>query len=249
MIPLMDGSRDRIERQTSMPLPSGSRASSTATCGRSAGMIRSASLAEPLSPTTTRSSSDSNRSRRPWRTISWSSSRKIRVRGSCSDGCSRDDPAGHVLGGDREEQGAGTGRPGERLLVRRRPGSSSGLRPAWTMPAHQHAPAGAGHVELVHLERNPADVRGARPGPRTERSGRRSSRPSARRSPAGSEDRPASSSRPDRWCGPTRVRHSVAGSEVNRRAVHQVDIAQASRTDRCQVQSRISGRSSRCSTM
>ena len=36
--PLIDGSTDRTSRHTSMPLPSGRRASSTATSGRSAGM-------------------------------------------------------------------------------------------------------------------------------------------------------------------------------------------------------------------
>ena len=77
--PLIDGSTDRTSRQTSMPLPSGSRASSTATSGRSAGMRCAASTAEPDSPTTSMSPSRCSRSRTPARTTSWSSSRKTRI--------------------------------------------------------------------------------------------------------------------------------------------------------------------------
>ena len=43
----ISGARDRISRQTSMPEPSGSRPSRTATSGRRAGMRRVASAAEP----------------------------------------------------------------------------------------------------------------------------------------------------------------------------------------------------------
>ena len=44
---LMDGSTERTSRQTSMPVPSGSRPSRIATSGRSAGIRRAASWAEP----------------------------------------------------------------------------------------------------------------------------------------------------------------------------------------------------------
>ena len=55
--PWMDGSTARTSRQTSMPLPSGRRASRMATSGRSAGIRRVASCAEPDSPTTSMSPS------------------------------------------------------------------------------------------------------------------------------------------------------------------------------------------------
>ena len=51
----ISGWRERISRQTSTPLPSGRRTSSTATSGRVAGMRRSASSAVPASPTTSMS--------------------------------------------------------------------------------------------------------------------------------------------------------------------------------------------------
>src|SRR3954453_3588412 len=76
---LMVGSTDRRSRQTSTPLPSGSRPSRTATSGRRAGMRCPASTADPDSPTTSMSSSASSRSRSPRRTTSWSSSRYTRI--------------------------------------------------------------------------------------------------------------------------------------------------------------------------
>src|SRR6476469_5025906 len=75
----IEGSTERTSRQVSMPEPSGSRASSSATAGRRAGIRRVASSAEPDSPTTSKSSSSSSSSRSPRRTISWSSSRKRRM--------------------------------------------------------------------------------------------------------------------------------------------------------------------------
>ena len=51
----ISGWRDRTSRQTSTPLPSGSRTSSTATSGAVAGMRPSASSAVPASPTTSMS--------------------------------------------------------------------------------------------------------------------------------------------------------------------------------------------------
>ena len=70
MITLIDGSTERISRHTSMPLPSGSRASRIATSGRSAGMRRAASCAEPESPTTSMPSSVESNSLSPRRTSS-----------------------------------------------------------------------------------------------------------------------------------------------------------------------------------
>ena len=170
----MEGSRDRIDRHTSIPLPSGSRASSTATCGRSAGMIRSASFADPLSPTTTRSSSDSNRSRRPCRTISWSSSRKIRVRPPRADPPRRDSaftrstrPEITCSGADRRGPGYGHRAPtGSAPRCVHSPGSSSGLAAALDHAPHEHGPAGArAEIELVHLEGHPAGVRSSARAP------------------------------------------------------------------------------------
>ena len=67
------GARDRISRQTDTPSPSGSRTSSTATAGRSAGIWASAADAVLASPITWMSGSASKRTRTPRRTISWSS--------------------------------------------------------------------------------------------------------------------------------------------------------------------------------
>ena len=64
------GELDRTSRQTSMPLPSGSRTSRMATSGRVGGMRASASAAVDASPTTSMSSSASSSERRPVRTIS-----------------------------------------------------------------------------------------------------------------------------------------------------------------------------------
>ena len=64
------GILDRISRHTVTPSPSGSRTSSTATSGRSAGILASADAAVPASPTTTMPGSDSSRSFTPRRTIS-----------------------------------------------------------------------------------------------------------------------------------------------------------------------------------
>ena len=64
------GWRDRISRQTSTPLPSGRRTSSTATSGWTAGILASASAAVPASPTTSTPSSISRSERRPARTTS-----------------------------------------------------------------------------------------------------------------------------------------------------------------------------------
>ena len=72
----ISGIRDRISRQTETPSPSGSRTSSTATSGRSAGILASADAAVPASPMTVISGSASSMSLTPRRTISWSSSRK-----------------------------------------------------------------------------------------------------------------------------------------------------------------------------
>ena len=62
---LIEESMERMSRHTSMPEPSGSRPSRMATCGRSAGMRRVASWAEPDSPTTTMSPSLSSSSLMP----------------------------------------------------------------------------------------------------------------------------------------------------------------------------------------
>src|SRR5665647_649880 len=77
--PAIDGSWDRTSRHTSIPEPSGSLASKIATSGRSAGMRREASTAEPDSPTTSKSLTVSSSSRSPRRTISWSSRRNMRI--------------------------------------------------------------------------------------------------------------------------------------------------------------------------
>ena len=69
----------RMSRHTSTPLPSGSRTSSMATSGCRAGIRLRASATVPASPTTSRSSVDSRRDRRPVRTISWSSRRNTRI--------------------------------------------------------------------------------------------------------------------------------------------------------------------------
>src|SRR5581483_6202655 len=81
MMHLTSGWFDRTSRHTSMPLSASppSRTSSTATSGCVAGMRLRACSAVVASPTTVRSSSASRRSRRPRRTISWSSSRNTFV--------------------------------------------------------------------------------------------------------------------------------------------------------------------------
>ena len=72
---LIVGSTARTARHTSMPEPSGRRASRTATSGRSAGIRAVASAALADSPTTSMSSCCSSRNLSPWRTTSWSSRR------------------------------------------------------------------------------------------------------------------------------------------------------------------------------
>ena len=67
---LTSGIFDRMSRHTATPLPSGSRTSSTATSGRSAGIRASADSAVPASPITLISGSVSSSSRTPRRTIS-----------------------------------------------------------------------------------------------------------------------------------------------------------------------------------
>src|SRR5688500_8780323 len=79
MMQAISGCFERISRHTSMPSPSGSRMSSTATSGLVAGMRPYASSAVPASPTTSMSASASSISRTPRRTISWSSRRNTRV--------------------------------------------------------------------------------------------------------------------------------------------------------------------------
>ena len=66
----MLGLRDRISRQTSMPEPSGSLASSTATWGCRVGICACAWATDPDSPMTWMSPSLSSRSFSPSRTIS-----------------------------------------------------------------------------------------------------------------------------------------------------------------------------------
>ena len=56
MTQAISGELDRISRQTSMPLPSGSRTSRIATCGSVGGIRSRASATVAASPTTTRSS-------------------------------------------------------------------------------------------------------------------------------------------------------------------------------------------------
>jgi hypothetical protein len=73
------GNWERISRQTVTPSPSGSRTSSTATSGRSAGILARAEDAVPASPTTVMSPSASSMSRTPRLTISWSSSRNTLI--------------------------------------------------------------------------------------------------------------------------------------------------------------------------
>jgi hypothetical protein len=70
--PLIEGSAERTSRHTWTPLPSYSCTSSTITCGRSLRIRGSASAADPASPATLMSVFVS-RSRRPRRTMSWSS--------------------------------------------------------------------------------------------------------------------------------------------------------------------------------
>ncbi len=71
----IEGSTARTCRHTSTPDPSGSRPSSTATWGCSAGIRAAASSADPDSPTTSIPPAASSRKRRPCLTTSWSSSR------------------------------------------------------------------------------------------------------------------------------------------------------------------------------
>ena len=73
------GWRERISRQAAIPSPSCRRTSSTATSGSSAATRPTASASVLASPTTTMSPSPSSRSRRPRRTISWSSSRNTLI--------------------------------------------------------------------------------------------------------------------------------------------------------------------------
>src|SRR5690606_7845159 len=91
------GRRERTSRQTSTPLPSGSRTSSTATAGRAAGMRATASAAVAASPTTSMSSSSPRSAVMPRRTTSWSSSRNTRMVPWVSD-TSRIPPAGRGAG-------------------------------------------------------------------------------------------------------------------------------------------------------
>ena len=67
---------DSRSRHSSMPLPSGRRTSRTATSGFSTGICAIAWTTDPASPITSRSGSVPNRSIRPRRTTSWSSTRK-----------------------------------------------------------------------------------------------------------------------------------------------------------------------------
>jgi hypothetical protein len=66
------GSTAATARHTSIPVPSGTRSSSTASAGATAGIRRAASRADPDSPTT-RIPAVRSRERRPTRTSSWSS--------------------------------------------------------------------------------------------------------------------------------------------------------------------------------
>jgi hypothetical protein len=77
------GNEDRISRHSSIPLPSGRRASRIATSGRAAGMRWSASATVLASPVTERSLVVCSRSAIPRRTISWSSSRKTLIGPAC----------------------------------------------------------------------------------------------------------------------------------------------------------------------
>src|SRR3954468_22367957 len=70
------GIRDRSSRQTVTPSPSGSRTSSTATSGRSAGTRAIAWAAVPASPMISMSGSAPRSAATPRRTTSWSSRRK-----------------------------------------------------------------------------------------------------------------------------------------------------------------------------
>ena len=73
-----------MSRQTSMPLPSGRRASSTATSGWAASTRGSACSTEPASPTISKPGTVPSSSAIPRRTTSWSSSRKMRTGVSAS---------------------------------------------------------------------------------------------------------------------------------------------------------------------
>src|SRR2546430_1916063 len=79
MTHLISGCPDRISRQTSTPLPSDNRTSSTATSGSANGISDRASTAVPASPTTSMSPLSSSSSLRPRRTTSWSSRTNTRV--------------------------------------------------------------------------------------------------------------------------------------------------------------------------
>ncbi|CAH0327598.1 hypothetical protein SRABI128_06265 [Microbacterium sp. Bi128] len=78
MMQFRDGSTDLTSRQTSMPVPSGRRASNTQTSGCSAGIRRVASTADPELPTTA-NPSPSRSSCSPRLTSSWSSRIKTRI--------------------------------------------------------------------------------------------------------------------------------------------------------------------------
>ena len=79
MTHLISGCRERISRQTSTPLPSDNRTSSTATSGSANGIPDRASTAVPASPTTSMSLLSSSSSLSPRRTTSWSSRTNTRV--------------------------------------------------------------------------------------------------------------------------------------------------------------------------
>lgn len=74
MMHAVSGSIERISRQTSTPVPSGSCTSNTATWGRVARIRATACAAVAASPTTSIPSA-SNKARKPCRTTSWSSTR------------------------------------------------------------------------------------------------------------------------------------------------------------------------------
>ena len=137
---LIAGSLERIARQTSMPLPSGSRASRIATSGRSAGMIRIGLLRRPVVADHVEVVLGLEQVAQSRRTISWSSSRNSRIlrvaAGStlpCSQSAAAHEPidsTGDLVEADLDEEVAGARRPRHRVRLAPQLDSSSALAAA-----------------------------------------------------------------------------------------------------------------------
>ena len=89
------GCSPRRRRTRSMPVPSGSLRSTTATSGRTAAALRTASRTDPASATTVSVGSASTTSTTPRRTISWSSTTRTLICASATGtGYRANDPKG-----------------------------------------------------------------------------------------------------------------------------------------------------------